>query len=62
MRCIAVDFHGIVAEFNVKNKQAIPQTVVQQIFLNIQQIHTLNENILHELQQRMDSWYDTLLY
>ncbi len=52
-----MDFHETVTEFNVKNKQAIPQSAVQLIFLNIQQIYQLNENILNELQERMDSWY-----
>ena len=56
IKCIAVDFHDAVSEFNVKNKQAIPVGAVQQIFLNIQQIYQLNERILQELQQRMDSW------
>lgn len=56
IKCIAVDFFELVTEFNVKHKQAIPQSAVQLIFLNIQPIYQLNENILTELQQRMDTW------
>ena len=56
IQCLLVDFYDLVTEFSVKDKQAISVSAVQQIFLNIQHIHQLNERILQELQQRMDSW------
>ena len=54
---VAVDFYDVVQQYNTKSKQSIPDHAIQQIFLNLKQIHQLSENILQELQQRMDTWY-----
>lgn len=50
-------FYKAVDDFNTRNKQVIPHSDVQLMFLNIRQIHQLNQNILQELQTRMDNWY-----
>ena len=52
-----MEFYEVVREYNSKSKQSIPESAVQQIFLNLQQIHQLSENILQDLQERMDTWY-----
>ena len=57
LELIAVTFYNQVDDFNTKNKQVIPPSDVQQMFLNIRQIHQLNQNILQELQTRMANWY-----
>ena len=56
IKVVAVDFYEVVKQYNLKSKQCIPEAATQQIFLNIIQIHQLSENILLELQARMDKW------
>ena len=56
IKVVAVDFYDVVVQYNTKSKQSIAESAMQQIFLNLKQIHQLSENILHELQERMDTW------
>ena len=52
LKLIAEDFYDVVKQFSEKSKDA----EVMQIFLNIQQIHQLNQTILQSLETRIDSW------
>ena len=56
LKLIAEDFYGVVKQFSEKGKCSITDTEVMQIFLNIQQIHQLNQTILQSLETRIDSW------
>jgi len=56
LKLIAVNFYQAVQDFNARSKHVMPHSDVQLMFLNIRQIHQLNENILQELQTRMDNW------
>lgn len=56
LKLITEDFRAAVAELNSKGKAVIPENVIPHIFLNIRQIHTLSQQILSDLQKRMDKW------
>lgn len=51
---IAVDFYNAVELYN--QKKHIPDSAIQLIFINVKQIYQLNENILQEIQTRMENW------
>ena len=55
LKVVAVDFYGAVTQFNERTR-AIPDSDVQQIFLNTPQIYAFNKQLLEELQARMDMW------
>ena len=54
LKVVAVDFYGAVMQFN--ERKAIPDSDVQQMFLNAPQIYELNKQLLEELQARLDMW------
>jgi len=56
LQLITEDFRAAIAELNSKGKAVIPENVVSHIFLNIRQIYTLSQQILSDLQKRMDNW------
>ena len=56
IKLIAEDFYNVVKPFSEKSKGSVTDTEVMQIFLNIQQIHRLNQTILQSLETRIDSW------
>ena len=55
LKVVAVDFYGAVLQYSERTK-AIPDSDVQQIFLNAPQIYAFNKQLLEELQTRMDMW------
>lgn len=56
LQLITEDFRAAITELNSKGKAVIPENVVSHIFLNIRQIYTLSQQILSDLQKRMDNW------
>lgn len=56
LKLITEDFRAAIVELNSKGKAVIPENVVPHIFLNIRQIYTLSQQILSDLQKRMDNW------
>lgn len=56
LKLITEDFRAAIAELNSKGKAVIPENVIPHIFLNIRQIYTLSQQILSDLQKRMDNW------
>lgn len=56
LKLISEDFRAAIVELNSKGKAVIPENVIPHIFLNIRQIHTLSQQILSDLQKRMDNW------
>ena len=56
LKLIAEDFYGVVKPYSEKSKGSVTDAEVMQIFLNIQQIHQLNQTILQSLEKRIDSW------
>jgi hypothetical protein len=55
LRLIAVEFHGAVVDIN-KQKVILPDSVLNQIFLNIKQIYQFNEELLSSLQEMLQKW------
>ena len=56
LKLITEDFRGAISELNSKGKAIVPDHVMSHIFLNIRQIYTLSQQILSDLQKRMDNW------
>lgn len=56
LKLISEEFRTAIAELNSKGKAVIPENVIPHIFLNIRQIYTLSQQILSDLQKRMDNW------
>ena len=57
LKLIAEDFYGVVKPYAEKGKGSVTDADVTQIFLNIQQIHQLNQTMLQSLETRIDSWW-----
>ena len=56
LKLITEDFRSAISELNSKGKTVVPDHVTSHIFLNIRQIYTLSQQILSDLQKRMDNW------
>ena len=56
LKMIAEDFYNVVKPYAEKGRGLVTDADVMQIFLNIQQIHQLNQTILQSLETRIDSW------
>ena len=59
---VAEKFRSLVKELNAKcSKPLVSDHQMHLIFLNIGEIFVLNRQLLEDLQNRMDDWYDTSL-
>lgn len=54
--------HDAVKTARDAGKPVIPETIRKRIFLNLPEIHTLNTDLLVELEAKLQSWsvYNTL--
>ena len=56
LKVIAVDFHGVVEQFVEKGGGSLTSSDMKKIFLKIQSIYKLSQNILKDLKTCIDKW------
>ena len=50
--------HGAIKTANLTKRTILPEQGRKEIFLNLGEIYALNFDLLQELEDRIENWYD----